>query len=59
MLTIRKEPNNPKMIFKCTFFDKDLDNNITSYGIEKICEEEQNGYTYNVVDLNAIRSNSI
>lgn len=41
-LVFRKDANNPKMIFKCSFFDKDLDDNICSHGIEKICDLEDN-----------------
>lgn len=41
MLQFRKEAKNPKILWKCTFFDEDLLQNINSHGIRKYCVKDR------------------
>lgn len=50
MLSFRKDAKNPKIVWKCNFFDEDLVQNINSIGIRKFCEEMPE-YIDNVVNL--------
>jgi len=47
-LHFRKEPKNPKILWKCDFFDKDIQQNITSVGIRKFCMEHKPAKLYNI-----------
>ena len=51
MLSFRKDKSNPKILWKCNFFDEDLLQNLNSIGIRKFCEDEVI-YKDNIVNLN-------
>lgn len=51
MLTFGKLAGQPSIVWKCTFFDKDIKQNIDSYGIKKFCMEHNNkGSIHSILD---------
>ncbi|MCP3899164.1 MAG: hypothetical protein GY707_05570 [Desulfobacteraceae bacterium] len=46
LLHFRKDPKNPKMLWRCEFFDVDLVQNLNSIGIKKFCMTHEPGDLY-------------
>jgi len=54
-LTFGKVADKPSIAWQCTFFDKDIKQNIDPYGIKKYCSElDTEGTVYSILDKSKI-----
>lgn len=52
MLTFGKVAGKPNLVWKCTFFDKDIIDNINSFGIKKMCEDcDTKASVHNILEM--------
>lgn len=54
-LTFGKVAGKPDIAWQCTFFDKDIKQNIDSFGIKKYCDDiVEKGTIHNILDNSKI-----